>query len=275
MKHGVNLAPFGAAADPRLLAELAREAEDAGWDGFFLWDHINWRDWGPEIGDPWVGLSAIAVATRRIRIGCLVTPLPRRRPTTLARQTVSLDHLCGGRLVLGVGLGSPDPEEFEDVGEEPQMKRRGQMTDEALELLGLLWSGEPVDFRGQFYRVRSEGFLPRPLQRPRIPVWVAAVCPFSARPLRRAAAWDGVVPMLAEPRAIRSDEVRQAAAARPAGRPFEVLAGAHSGDDPQADRQRLSAYREAGATWWLEPLDPWRLPLKGLRHRIRQGPISS
>src|SRR5258705_9335121 len=117
-KRGIFLAPFHEVADPRLLAELAHEAEAAGWDGFFLWDHIRYSPPDMDVSDPWVAMSAIAIATDRVRIGPLVTPVARRRPHKLARETVTLDHLSGGRLVLGVGLGGDNHGEFGDFGEE-------------------------------------------------------------------------------------------------------------------------------------------------------------
>src|SRR5689334_13471095 len=179
---------------------MARDAEAAGWDGFFLWDHVIL--WPTPTCDPWVALAAVALATERVRIGPLVTPLPRRRITKLARETVTLDHLSNGRLVLGVGIGL-GPWEWEYLGEETDLRTRGAMLDEGLELLTKLWSGEPVMHEGRFYTCRGDKgpndptpiptpFLPRPVQ-PRIPVWVAGTWP-KKPPFRRAARWDGVVP---------------------------------------------------------------------------------
>src|SRR5437867_2328127 len=203
MQYGITLPNFGDFFDPRLLAQLAREAEQAGWDGFFIWDHVLLFP-TPTV-DPWVALAAIALATERIRIGPLVTPLPRRRPTKLARETVSIDHLSNGRLVLGVGIGA-GPWEWDYLGEESDLKARGDMLDEGLELLTRLWSGEPVLHDGRFYRFRGDlgpnqpeiaptPFLPTPVQSPRIPIWVGGTWPRKP-PFRRAARWDGVVPLI-------------------------------------------------------------------------------
>src|SRR5919202_2507053 len=194
MRYGVTVPNFGECCDPRTLADIAREAEAAGWDGFFLWDHVQLMP-TPTV-DPWVALTAIALATRRIRIGPMVTPVPRRRPIKLARETVSLDHLSDGRLILGVGIGG-GPWEWDYFGEESDLRTRGAMLDEALELLTRIWTGQPVLHEGRFYRVRGDfgpgrpevnptPLLPRPRQSPRIPIWVAGTWP-KKPPFRRAA----------------------------------------------------------------------------------------
>jgi alkanesulfonate monooxygenase SsuD/methylene tetrahydromethanopterin reductase-like flavin-dependent oxidoreductase (luciferase family) len=180
-RHGIYLAPFEELSEPRAVAELAARAEACGWDGFFVWDHVKYRAPVQKLADPWITLAAVAVATERLVIGPMVTPIARRRPHQLARETVTLDRLSGGRLVLGVGLGSLrtgefDPEEF---GEEGDARARAGLLDEGLGKLAEYWDGE---------------FEPRPLQVPRIPVWVASRWPHR-RPLRRAARWDGLFPI--------------------------------------------------------------------------------
>src|SRR5690348_5018854 len=152
MQYGISVPNFGAYFDPRVLAALARDAEQAGWDGFFLWDHMLGFYPGPvPVVDPWVALAAIAMATERVRIGPMVTPLPRRRPQKLARETLSLDRLSGGRLTLGIGLGGDPGGELTAFGEELDPPTRGRMLDEGLELLVDLWSGENVLHRGEHY----------------------------------------------------------------------------------------------------------------------------
>src|SRR5512134_3855134 len=151
MHFGLYVPLFGDYADARALASLARDAETAGWEGFFLWDHV-FTDWPDRLVDPWVALTAIALNTQRIRIGTTVTPLPRRRPWKLARETVSLDHLSGGRLTLSVGIGVGQAE-WEHLGEQSDPKKRGAMLDEALSVLTGLWSGEPFSYTGQYYQI--------------------------------------------------------------------------------------------------------------------------
>jgi hypothetical protein len=264
VKFAVNLAPFNEWSNPRLVAELAREAEAAGWDGFFVWDHMNWNRWTKEIGDPWVALSAAALSTQKVRLGTLVTPLFRRRPVVLARQLSSLQQLCSGRLILGVGLGAPDPQESAWIGEPAERKLRARITDEALELLGKLWSGEPVDHQGEFFQVRSEGFWPRP--EPAIPIWIAATYPFRSGPIARGCRHQGLIPAHFD-RALAAHELA------PLAFPGQDLAaGAYTGKDPAADRARVQSYQEVGVTWWVEPLDPWRADTATLRQRLRAGP---
>jgi alkanesulfonate monooxygenase SsuD/methylene tetrahydromethanopterin reductase-like flavin-dependent oxidoreductase (luciferase family) len=172
MRSGLWLPPFEELADPRVVAKLAAEAEERGWHGVFLWDQLRWREPIRQVADPWIILAAIAAATEYVRLGPMVTPLSRRRPAKVARETASLDLLSGGRLILGVGLGGDRfAGEFSKTGEELDDRVRGEMLDEALEILLAAWSGEPVNHRGGHYLVDDVQFLPRPVQRPRIPVW--------------------------------------------------------------------------------------------------------
>ena len=173
-----NVREYG---DPRLLVELGRAAEASGWDGFFVWDHLAYREPGAPVADPWVAIGALAASTERLRLGVLVCGLARRRPWKVARETASLDVLSNGRLVFGAGLGSLAEEEFERFGEEPDARVRAAKLDEGLEIVTGLWSGEPFEHRGEQFTVRETCFRPPPVQRPRIPVWIA-------RPVAGAAA---------------------------------------------------------------------------------------
>jgi alkanesulfonate monooxygenase SsuD/methylene tetrahydromethanopterin reductase-like flavin-dependent oxidoreductase (luciferase family) len=226
---GIFVAPFGDLAEPRLVADLAARAEDRGWDGFFLWDHVAYAEPVRRVADPWITLAAIAVATERVRIGPLVTPLARRRPHQLARETVTLDRLSGGRLILGVGLGSNRTGEFEPerFGEEGAPRERARLLDEGLEKLTGYWNG---------------GFEPGPVTR--IPIWVASTWP-NRKPLKRAARFDGLFPIdLPEPAALA--ELRREVLALREGpdAPFELVVDNPPGTDPQP-------WRAAGATWCL------------------------
>jgi alkanesulfonate monooxygenase SsuD/methylene tetrahydromethanopterin reductase-like flavin-dependent oxidoreductase (luciferase family) len=195
MRYAVNVPNFEDYGDARTVAGLAADAEAAGWDGFFVWDHLAFvKAWRLRIADPWVLLTAVALATERLRLGPMVTPLPRRRPWKLARETVTLDRLSGGRLVLGVGLGEPPEDEYGSFGEPTDPVVRAAMLDEGLEVLTRLWSGETVSFQGRHYRVDQVAFQPTPVQRPRIPIWVAGAWPRPG-PLRRAARFDGSCPL--------------------------------------------------------------------------------
>lgn len=185
---------FDDLADPRVVARLASEAEEAGWDGCFVWDQLCWRSPVRQVADPWIALAAIATATERLRLGPMVSVLARRRPAKVARETATLDRLSDGRLTLGVGLGSDRfAGELSRTGEQLDDRTRGRMLDESLAILSAAWSGEPVRHRGEHYVVDDITFLPRPVQRPGVPVWAAGF-PGNVKPIRRAAQLDGFFP---------------------------------------------------------------------------------
>jgi alkanesulfonate monooxygenase SsuD/methylene tetrahydromethanopterin reductase-like flavin-dependent oxidoreductase (luciferase family) len=287
MRYGVYVPNFGPYGDARTLADLAYEAEEAGWDGFFLWDQVSKTTLTPTFDsmvDPWVALTAIALRTRTIRLGTLVTPLPRRRPWMVARETVSLDHLSYGRLIFGVGAGG-GYFDFEALGEPSDAKTLAALLDESLEVITGLWSGKPYHHEGNAYHIKEAQFLPRPLQSPRIPIWVAGLWPARA-PLRRAAHWDGFIPigrdlpltaMLTPEQML---EITRLVASQPGYTvPFEVIhSGITESRDAAHDREIVAAYQQVGVTWWLEKILPERWgswtdwPLEAMRTRIRHGP---
>jgi probable F420-dependent oxidoreductase len=282
MKHAIYMPPGDDFSDPRTLAELAKDAEQAGWDGFFIWDHMILPG-SDRMLDPWVGLAAVALSTGRMRIGTMVTPIPRRRPWKLAREVATLDRLSNGRVTLGVGIGLGH-EEWDDFGEETSQKVRGEMLDEALEVLRGLWSGEPFSFEGKHYRVPTVCFRPTPVQ-PEIPIWVGGFWP-SKPPMRRAARWDGVYPLFSEWEPGRKLELFKEALAytrqqRQASDPFDVMAIGVTRSI--ADTEHPCAYEQAGATWWMEALDPWSWgwnekgawPIEAMRQRVRLGPAKT
>ncbi len=265
MQRGLFVPPFGPLADARVVAELAAAAEEAGWDGFFLWDHVTYREPVTHVADPWICLAAAAVATERVRIGALVTPLARRRPQVLARQATTLDRLSGGRLVLGVGLGlDRSGRELSAFGEEVDDRRRAAMLDEALELITALWSGDVIDHDGPHYQARDVQFLPRPAQQPRIPIWVAARWPHRA-PLRRAAVWDGVFPIDVDTPDQLAQQVAQIRKLRTTEAPFDVVAHLDAGHDP-------APWGDAGATWALTAVGAANFTLADARALAAAGP---
>jgi alkanesulfonate monooxygenase SsuD/methylene tetrahydromethanopterin reductase-like flavin-dependent oxidoreductase (luciferase family) len=272
MRFGLHLPNFGPVGDPKTVASLAAVAESAGWDGFFLWDHIlgdpQWRE--PMV-DPWIALAAAGCATHEIRLGALVTAVPRRRPWHLARETATLDHLTDGRLIVGVGIGFPADAEFEHFGEDGDVQRRARRLDEGLAIIAGLWSGKPFAFDGDEYHMRETVFLPTPVQRPRPPVWVAAHWPNRA-PLRRAARWDGVFPEHAGGGRLSPPELAElllyVQAYRESADPFDVVVAGRSQDLGDTE---LAAYVAAGATWWFESIQP-NEPLTDVQKRIALGP---
>jgi alkanesulfonate monooxygenase SsuD/methylene tetrahydromethanopterin reductase-like flavin-dependent oxidoreductase (luciferase family) len=273
MKYGLHVSQCGEYADARLLAELAREAEEAGWDGFFVWDHVSMTPTEPLV-DPWVALAAIAMSTEQMRIGTMVTPVARRHPWKLARESVSLDQLSGGRLILGVGLGDSG-QEYEQFGQPSDSKTRAAMLDEGLDVLVGLWSGEPFSYAGSYYHVGEVQFTPTSVQRPRIPIWVAGFWPKSG-PFRRAARYDGVFPGKLGSEMTPAD-VRDISAfvdeQRAAGGDFDVaIMDATPGDKLEEAARLVAPFEEAGATWWFEPIHSWRGTLDEMRTRVLQGP---
>lgn len=279
MRFGVSVANFGAYSDPRVVASCARLAEDSGWDGLFVWDHVAFvKAWRLAVGDPWILLTAAALATDRIRLGPLVTPLARRRPSKLARETVTLDRLSGGRMILGVGLGAPIDDEYATFGEPTDPLVLAERLDEGLEVLVALWSGEVVRHRGTHYVADDVAFQPTPAQEPRIPIWVGGQWPHRA-PLVRASRWDGVVPLFpGEAEELRDptktelrDLLRFIEERRGTLAGFDVVVGGETTESPE-DSARVSALEAEGTTWWLEWLAPRRGPLDDMRRRIEQGP---
>jgi alkanesulfonate monooxygenase SsuD/methylene tetrahydromethanopterin reductase-like flavin-dependent oxidoreductase (luciferase family) len=275
VRCAVGLPNIGDYGDPALLVDLARAAEAAGWDGVFLWDHIVYREQGWPAADPWVTAGAIAASTERVRLGVLVTPLARRRPWKVARETASLDVLSAGRLVVGAGLGSQAQAEFAAFGDDADARVRAEKLDEGLDILMGLWSGEPFSFAGRHHRVEETTFLPRPVQRPRPPIWIAGRWP-ARPPFRRAARFDGVFPTFegvghAEmpPPERLAEAVRYTLEHRRDDAPFDVaLEGQCDGPEPE----RVAPYEAAGLTWWIEKLGWFRGPPDAMRERIERGP---
>lgn len=270
---------FDELVDPVAVARIAAAAEEAGWDGVFVWDHINWRAPVQAVADPWITMAAMASATERLRIGPMVTPLARRRPTKMIRETVTLDQLSGGRLTLGVGLGSDRfGQEFSKTGEQEDDRARAGMLDEFLGVLTAGWSGEPVNHRGEYYVVDDIAFQPRPVNG-RIPVWVAGF-PGKRKPVLRAARYDGFFPVNLE----HPDELAEAVAAVLAAREVHLTQSAEPGSEslqdydiavalpPDAD---VKAFAEAGATWWLAEFDLDTITLDTVYGVLADGPADN
>jgi alkanesulfonate monooxygenase SsuD/methylene tetrahydromethanopterin reductase-like flavin-dependent oxidoreductase (luciferase family) len=256
VRFALSVPPF---TDPAVVVRWAQEAEYQGWDGFFLWDHLRWDD-KVEVHDPWVLLGAIATATERIRIGTMVTPLSRRRPATVAKHLVTLDHLSAGRVTLGVGLGDPPGLDFADFGDEPSYQVRAAITDEALDVLSGLLAGS-VSHQGEHLRAQAT-MRPRPVQ-PHIPIWIAGRAPHR-RPLERARRWHGYVP-------IADDFLTPEALADYVGPhphdDWDLVAQWPEGGSPEE-------YAAAGATWLVRSVWPheagWRREIEAM---VSAGPI--
>lgn len=277
MKYAIYTPNFGDGLDPRTMLDLAKEAESCGWDGFFLWDHmLGNKIQKNKIMDPWVVLSGIAAVTQRIRLGTTVTPLARRRPWKLARETASLDLLSNGRLVLGVGMGEPPDADFAFFGDDPTPKGRAERLDEGLDILAGLWKGKPFSYQGKHYQLEKVTFLPKPVQQPRIPVWVGGFWP-NKPPYRRAARWDGVIPLKHEGWIGPQDVEEIMHFIRPLRSPEAPFDMAVIGSLPSlgkgaAVQKKLAELEKAGTTWWLEGFYLERQSAERFYQHIRQGP---
>jgi alkanesulfonate monooxygenase SsuD/methylene tetrahydromethanopterin reductase-like flavin-dependent oxidoreductase (luciferase family) len=279
MKYGLDVPTTGEYADPRVLAQLAGEAEAAGWDGFFLWDVLlGGADMLTNVLDPWIALTAVALNTTRITIGTLATPLARERPWLAARRIANLDQTSNGRMICVAGLGFREAD-FTAFGEEGDTKIRAQKLDEGLAILSSLLTEERFSFAGERYTVEEVTLRPRPVQSPRPPIWLAAGWPRKA-PIRRAARWDGLClksyhqdqrePLTPSDLA---DAVAYIREQRSSDAPFAVAVSGESPTDIITAREQVQPFSEAGATWWIEEGLGWRL--EEFRARIRAGPPGS
>ncbi|MBI5564078.1 MAG: LLM class flavin-dependent oxidoreductase [Chloroflexi bacterium] len=273
MRYGFVL-PYGNA---RTAVDFAFEAEQAGWDGFFVWEPV----WGI---DAWVCLTAAAMRTQRIRLGTMLTPLSRMRPWKLASETATLDQLSDGRVILSVGLGAVDTG-FADFGEVTDRQTRAELLDEGLDILTGLWRGQPFNYDGKHYHIKECNFFPPPppVQQPRIPIWVVGAWR-REQSMTRALRYDGLLPnVLGDDGKIREGtpaDVRAmrdyVAANRTDTAPYDIVVeGRTPGDDRGAASSIVQPWIEAGATWWIEAL--WPAPDQptnpdGILRRIRQGP---
>ncbi|MEJ7689598.1 MAG: LLM class flavin-dependent oxidoreductase [Nocardioidaceae bacterium] len=289
MKYGLDITPAGPWGRPDQIAELAALGEECGWDGVFCEDYLCFppEDARPDepvdTYDVWITLALAAQATSRVTLGTMVTPLPARKPASIASQALTVDHLSGGRLVLAVGLGGDERTNFAALGQTDTMRERGELLDESLEVITRLWSGESVSFEGRRLRLEGAQLRPRPLARPRIPIWVGGALT-KARPRQRALRWDGAclyrIPPADGWEDVTPDDVRRLRAdaeeRADGGDGFVILVGgrerAHEPNQVASDRRYVAELAEAGADWWQEYVPP-RLSYDEARRRIEAGPL--
>ncbi len=285
IKYSLNMPNFGTYSDINILMKLAKDAEEAGWDGFFLWDHMYLssrlernNQFGESFTDPWIALTAIATVTTKIKIGTYVTPLPRRRPWKLAREIVSLDRLSKGRLILGIGLGNPNFE-YEGFGEEENLKIRSQKCDEGLEILEGLLSGNPFSYDGNHYKIKEVIFKPKPFNK-KIPIWIAGRWPYK-NPFKRAAKYDGVCPICAKyegssPRSLYNSDVEEIIfyikKFRKNMENYDIIIAGKTPIDKIEAKKIIEPYIDVGATWWSETINDWRGPYEEMLKHIIKGP---
>ena len=281
MRYVLGLPNGGACGDPGFLAELADEAERAGWQAVLIEDYIDYQAMDVPTCDPWVALAAMAMRTRGLLLGTAVTPIPGRRPWRVAQEVATLDRLSGGRVVLGVGVGDPRDPTFGRLGEETDLRIRASMLDEGLTVIAGLWRGEPLTFQGRHYRVDGVALRLTPRQRPRVPIWVGGLWPRRG-PVERAARWDGAmlgwkvgtggaeVEMTPEDVRLLVAEIGRLRPQGLEGYDF-VMGGRRRGPDEAAEREWLREIKAAGATWWMEWLPP--AAAEEMRQSVRRGPL--
>lgn len=274
MQFGLNLANFGWLGNVQTQLDLALAAEAAGWDGVFIWDHLNFPGMRPHV-DPWIALGVIASQTQRLTLGTAVTPVARRRPAKLAQEVLTLDALSGGRFVFGAGNGMFQ-DEFDHLGDEGSLRLRAEMLDEGLELLQSLWTDEDVSFTGKHYKVNTSGFGP-PASGRRIPIWIGATWP-KRTPVLRATRYDGIIPIL-DPFTdqISPEQVSElrtlATEQRGTDAHFDiVIPQMGRTGDATSDRRRMQDFADAGATWVLDAAFPGAESREAVLDRVRRGP---
>ncbi|GAC1425916.1 MAG: LLM class flavin-dependent oxidoreductase [Ktedonobacteraceae bacterium] len=284
MHYGICLPNMG--IDAHMVVSLAQDAEAAGWECVLIWDCIDMGREHPPTLDPWIVLAAIATTTKRIRLGTIITPLSRRRPWKVARETVTLDHLSNGRLILPVGLGEVNDGGFSKVGEQTDRKVRAQLLDESLDIILGLWSGQPFSYDGEHYHIQQMTFLPTPLQIPSIPIWVVGAWK-RAKSLQRTLRYNGILPAKMNADGSFADMTpadihglkTYITEWRSQDTPFDiVLEGESSSEDHELAASIVQPYADAGVTWWLESV--WKTletqaGVEGMRKRIKQGPPSA
>lgn len=268
LKYGVVMPVF----DVDSAVKIAAEAENAGWDGFFMADGM----WGL---DTWICLSAAATQTERIRLGTLLTPLSIMRPWKLASQAATLDNLSNGRVTLTVGMGAVDIG-FDNFGEATDLRTRAELVDEGLDIITKMWHSEPFHHKGKHYQIDltdSVPKIPASIQKPRIPIWIVAAWP-RPKSMKRTLCCDGIVPIVKPKggvsRPVEPGDLQEIKnwiqKQQNKEVPFDyVIEGRTSGNEDK-DLPVIQAWKEAGMTWWIESL--WDAPPDERLLRMRQGP---
>ncbi|MQG39115.1 MAG: LLM class flavin-dependent oxidoreductase [SAR202 cluster bacterium] len=275
MKFGIDIPNFEPFHNLEVIKQLAIEAEHYEWDGFFIWDHM-WLGMDIAFVDPWVALTVIATVTKSIRFGTMVTPIPRRRPWKLARETVSIDVLSNGRLILGVGSGWPPELEFAPFSETVDNAKRGETLDEGLDVLTGLWKGQPFSYEGRYFNINEVTFKPTPVQTPRIPIWIGGMWP-NKKPFIRASKWDGVFPISKSEKPVSPKEIIEIKSficrqSHPKQQ-YDIVAAGISNKNTKEQNVLLKSYKKAGATWWIESLEQCKTPEDALQI-IKNGPAT-
>jgi alkanesulfonate monooxygenase SsuD/methylene tetrahydromethanopterin reductase-like flavin-dependent oxidoreductase (luciferase family) len=272
MKFGLFLANFDDHAQADVLMNFGIAADQAGWDGVFLADHLHYQNKMKFI-DPWIMLAGLASRTKNVKLGTWVAAVPRRQPWQLARDLASLDQLSNGRIILGAGLGTP-PEDYTAFGMEYDPKQLAKRFDESLDILDGLWSERRFSYDGDIYKISDVDLYPKPMQQPRIPILIAGRWP-AKNPIERGARWDGIMPISQNwPKPFSLDEIKSCVefyqSCRETNAPGDVVV-MHSDDSPPLD-EFIPFCQEIGVTWILFGLWPQAASIEEYMERIKQGP---
>jgi alkanesulfonate monooxygenase SsuD/methylene tetrahydromethanopterin reductase-like flavin-dependent oxidoreductase (luciferase family) len=275
MRFGITLPIAGVDGDVRKALDYASMAEKAGWDGVFIEDYVYFAPSKDPVFDPWITMAGVAARTEKIRMGITVTPLARRRPWMVAKQAATLDHLSGGRLILGIGVGASEDRSFGAFGDPTDINLRAEMTDEALDVILGLWTGRPFSHRGKHYQVNDVTMLPKPVNGHRVTLWIGGGWPRKSV-IARAAKGDGACCFKVTAKGmdmLNPSDVREMKAIFTHRPEFDIVVGGTTpGDKPAKARAQVAPLAEAGATWWSEF---GYSSAKSLRRRIEQGPPRS
>jgi hypothetical protein len=272
MKFGIALPYWDALKTGR----YARLVEENGWDGVFVGDAI-WCE------DPIISLTVAALQTNRIHLGVMVIPMPLRKPWKIASETAALDHVSGGRLILGLGTGAVFMGWHAFPDEVTETKARAEMLDEGIDILTGMFLGKPFDFEGKHFHVKlttldEQYYPPRPIQQPRIPLWIPGVWP-RMKSMRRVLKCDGLLAQKMDASGqfvnVYPRDVGEMKAYIDANRtltnPFDIIIEEQSLEWSTSQTQdKLGQWQEAGATWWVEGL--WGTDEQQVQKRIEMGP---
>lgn len=276
IKYGISVSPAGPAGNPRTMADLGALAEQSGWDGFFVEDYLVFQGrLGTPTYDPWVVLAAVAMSTDRLRLGPMVTPLPRRRPWKVAAEAMTLDHLSEGRVVLGVGVGGGQDVNFSTTGEPTDSRVLAERLDEGLDIIDRLWTGQPVTYAGRHYQLDGLQLQPTPVQQPRIPIWIGGDLMHTGV-RSRLARWDGSCAYSSARQIMTAADVHDTIGLVERERGMRdgydiCMGGSSRRPDPEEERAHIRSVAEAGATWWVEWVAPGEV--ETAREAIGRGPV--
>lgn len=276
MRYGIVITE----REPATFADLALQAQQAGWDAVFSWET-------PYGLDAWVALSAAAVRTSTIRLGTMLTPVPRWKPWHLASTALSLDRLSGGRVILSVGVGAMH-EGWTAYEPDPGTKVRAEILDESLDIMFALWEHGSMSYDGTHFKVRpTEMFAPGPpVAGARVTTWCVGMVG-GARSMWRAARCDGLLPNFRGDAAAAEladlarwrragEEIRRARAGLRLAGPYDLVAEGDFALERWDDAATFAAeLAESGYTWYVD--SDWSAygredEVQRLRARIEKGP---